>query len=168
METQFEIRTLLEKVHYVELFKYTARKRLWWVCINGILGGGWTIDGIISLSMVILACGLLNIGVALYNYLRPWTAARKVIKQDMRFESNEERCSVTKFSDVIYDESKHQTSITPFDKIEEILVSKHVIALLDVRKMAIILDKNGFIKGTFEEFLPFIQEKCPQAKVIIR
>ena len=164
MDAQFEIHSHLEKKHYVEYYRYIWRKRIVAVVIFAVLG-------VVLLAVHLLAddyylfAGIWGVAYAIWLYFRPWMEAAKHVKRETKFEGTETIESVTKFGDVLQDETKSQTVSVPYEKLEAIHVAKYVIILTDARKMAFILEKNGFVKGTLEEFLPFIQEKCPQLKL---
>ena len=161
METQFEIYSYLEKKHYVEYYRYIWRKRIPVAILFAVLG-------IVLLALHLLTdsyhlfTGIWSVLYAIFLYFRPWMVAAKTIKQETKFDGTEMVESVTKFGDEIQDASKHLSMTAPYDKIEDIHFSEYTIVIKDSRKNYLILDKNGFTKGTFEEFLLFIQEKCPQ------
>ena len=165
METQFEIHSHLEKKHYVEYYRYILNKRILWVVIYILACLLSLVLFLVSNKLRWLLYGCFFAVYAVWIYFRPWLVAGKQVKRETKFEGTETLESVTKFGDVICDETKTQSVNISYDKLEAIRIAKHVIILTDVRKMAFILDKNGFVKGTFEEFLPFIQEKCPQLKL---
>ena len=164
METQFEIHSHLEKKHYVEYYRYIWRKRITVVVISAVLG-------VVLLALHFLTndyhlfTGIWGVLYAIWLYFRPWMAAAKTVKRETKFEGTEILESITKFGDEIHDATKHLSMTAPYDKIKEIHFSEHVIVIRDTRNNDFILDKNGFTKGTFEEFLPFIQNKCPQLKL---
>lgn len=165
MEIQFEIHTRLEKKHYVDFYRCMWKKRMITVVISVILAmlllglGAFDNRG----SNIVL--GIWCVFYAVWLFFRPWMAASKSIKQDLKFAGTEDQESVTKFGAEICDETKHQMVTVPYDKLEKIHITDNVILLVDTRKMALILDRNGFTKGTLQEFLPFLQEKCPQLKL---
>ena len=168
MEIQFEITCQLEKKHYVEYFQYIWRKRMIWFWILVFTGSAGILLNLLTKETIAVIKYCVAIAYAIFLYFRPWMAAAKVMKDKQRFYETDAVSSVTKFGDVILDETKRQTSTVPYDKIAEIFISKNVIVLEDITKADLIMDKSNFTKGNFEEFLKFIQEKCPQAKVIIR
>jgi hypothetical protein len=165
METQFEIHSHLEKKHYVDYYRCIWRRRLIWVIIYAVVGllalllrladneARWTMYG----------CALIV--YAVWLYFRPWMRAAKTVKQECAFDGDDAVFSVTRFSDAVYDETKSQSVTVPYDKLAKIFITSNVIILEDVRKLDLIMDKHGFTKGSCEEFLTFIQEKCPQLKL---
>lgn len=177
METQFEVVTFLDEQKLTEFYRYTSRKRLVgvWICVA--FGIAFLIWGIIRLylnmfiftaaSMAPLAGAVLEFTMAIRNYRLPWRVAKKEIKKDRQFSGKEQPFSLTKFSDQIYDEDTNRTNIVPYDKVKQIHISANLVAMIDIRDFGIVIDKNGFRKGTYEDFLKFIQAKCPQAKITV-
>ena len=88
-----------------------------------------------------------------------------MIEQEQKFLDTEEVTATVLFGDVIRSTASRGTNEIPYDKVTKIYHTKYGMSLLDVRNRFVLLDKDGFTKGTFEEFAPFIQEKCPQAKI---
>lgn len=165
MEIQFEIDSRLEKKHYVEYFRCIWHKRIIWVVIFALIGAAELLLNVQESALTTTILGCFLIADAIWIYFRPWYFAGKTIKRETKFEGTAVLTSVTKFGDVICDEAPNHLATTRYDMIEQIYFSKNVIVIRDIRKADFILDKNGFTKGSFEEFLPFIQEKCPQLKL---
>ncbi len=165
METQFEIHSHLEKKHYVEYYRYIWRKRMILVVLCALVGALSLLANITNDDGGGLLRGILLMIYTVWLYFRPWMAAGKLVKRESQNDGTETVESVTKFGEEILDETKHLAARVSYDEIKAIHISESVIVLQDVRKVDLILDKNGFIKGTLEELLPFIQEKCPQLKL---
>lgn len=165
METKFEIHSHLEKKHYVEYYRFIWRTRILWVVIYAVAAFLGLLLSLINeeTRWIIYGCAFLL--YAVWLYFRPWMVAGKKARLEAKIDETETVESVTKFGDEILDEAKHLSARVSYDEIKAIHISKHVIVLQDIRKMDLILDKNGFTKGTLREFLPFIQEKCPQLKL---
>lgn len=169
METQFEVSSILEEKHYVEFYRYIWRKNYWMVLVVlvlCILSACLESDKDPIVWVVYIILMSVYVGVyALWMYSRPRRAARKTMKQNQTFDGSERAPSVTTFGEDIRDESPNATAKIPYDRIKSIHISENVIVLIDIRDVAIIMDKNGFNKGSFQDFLPFIREKCPQLKL---
>ena len=163
METQFEIHSRLEKKHYVEYYRYIWRKRIIWVVLCGgigLVGLLLNLKNLSDIGTIIQGCAL--VAYAVWVYFRPWLVAGKVVKRESKFDGKEIVESVTKFGDEILDATSSMQAKVSYDKLKAFHIAEHVIVLQDIRRMDYILDKNGFTKGTLEDFMPFIQEKCPQ------
>ena len=164
MDAQFEIKTKLEKGQRVEYYRFIWRKRLWLIAALLMLGTIYLLVDVLE-NFPDWPCALFCVAYSVFLYFRPWIAARKAMKLDNDFYGSEKSPSVTKFSDAVYDEDQNESTMIPYDKIKDIYFGKTIIVLTEIRRIAIIMDRDGFEKGNFEDFLPFIQQKCPQAKI---
>lgn len=54
-----------------------------------------------------------------------------------------------------------------YDKITKIYDNTHSLILMVGKYQGVIVSKSGFVKGTLEEFKPFIMNRCPQIKRIV-
>ena len=166
METRFELEYCLTKKQYTEVYRRFSRRRMIWVVIAAIAGFYFLFRGILLQSLLLIACGLFELFLAIRGVLLPWLRAGKVMKQIQEFDGTPGGVGKTLFADeMIIDETPSETRKFPYEKITEIYVSDSLIVLTDIRKMGIIMSKHGFTKGTFEEFMDFIREKCPQLKL---
>ena len=52
-----------------------------------------------------------------------------------------------------------------YRKIVKVVSLKHSYVLMMGKRNGIILDPQGFTKGTFSEFKEFLREKCPDLKI---
>lgn len=64
-------------------------------------------------------------------------------------------------------QSKGET-VTAYNKLVKIKETKHLYFLYLKHRLVILVDKNGFTKGTQEEFKKFIKEKAVNAKIKIK
>ena len=69
------------------------------------------------------------------------------------------------FGDKIIIETPDCTSTIEYRKIEKILSLKHGYVICDKKPSFFILSRDGFTKGTFEEFKRFLREKCPEVTI---
>ena len=52
-----------------------------------------------------------------------------------------------------------------YRKILRVVRLKHSYVLMIGKRNGVMLDPNGFTKGTFSEFKQFLREKCPEIKI---
>ena len=52
-----------------------------------------------------------------------------------------------------------------YRKIVRVLHLKHSYVLMIGKRNGVLLDPDGFVKGTFPEFKQFLREKCPDLKI---
>ena len=165
MEVQFEIRSCLEKKHYVQWYQYVLRKRFYWIALFALVGICYLTSGISTADWIYILVATYLFGYCIWNFYRPWILGKKKFKQEFAYYGEDGDQSVTTFADVLRDVTKDNDTTIPYDKIKEIHISKDLILLNDIRGVAILMDKNGFTKGDLPAFLAFIGEKCPQLKL---
>ena len=161
METVFEVTTVIRKAFVTAFFQRYLRYRLWILAVYAVILAGLiaeTLFGNLLLIEILLACGI-------WVYCLPWFYANRLMKQEHRFRDGEEPIFTVTFAEKIQSTTTEGSYAIPYDKITRIYNIPCGIVLLDARKKFVLLDKTGFTKGNFEEFVRFIQEKCPQAKI---
>ena len=165
METQFEVKTTFREEHLAAFISKHLRLRKPMLVVYAILIIGWFLEGTLYRSTFMLGLCAIMVAMAIWLYRRPKTLAKKMIEQEQKFLDTEEVTATVLFGDVIRSTRSRCTNEIPYDKVTKIYHTKYGMVLLDVRNRFVLLDKDGFTKGTFEKFVPFIQEKCPQAKI---
>lgn len=53
----------------------------------------------------------------------------------------------------------------PYDKLNRVLISKHLMILFAQKYARVAFPKDSFTKGTYEEFLVFLRTRCPDLKI---
>lgn len=164
MEALFEVKTEYNEEQLAAFFDKYLRFRKPVLGVYAILTFLWIVEAILyGATYLLLMCAIV-LPMAIWLYRRPQTLAKKMVKQEREFADVDRVVATVTFAEEIHSAASRGTSIIPYDKIKSIHHTKYGVVLLDVRNRFVLLDKTGFIKGTFEEFLPFIQEKCPKAK----
>ena len=167
METQFEAICEYSRSKRTEFYRYALRKRIGWVILYAVLGPVILLGGILIHSTVSIVIGVFELLYGIWVYFRPWYLSAKAEKKEMAFSDGQHPASVVTFGEEIVDVSPEQTSRMPYDKVKKLHLSKTMVFIIDVRDVAILVDKDGFRKGNYEDFLQFIREKCPQAKITV-
>ena len=162
-DVKFEIRGNLTKAHYVDLYKHVIRHRIFMSVFMAMVGVVALVDGIWERNTAWLIVAVLDFAYAVFVFARPWLLAAKAIKKHQ-----EKGPGVTAFSHVIQDTENGSVMVWPYARVKELYITQRLIALFDGEGFLLIMDRNSFTVGSFEDFLPFIQEKCPQAKRIIQ
>ena len=70
-----------------------------------------------------------------------------------------------RFGETIFVQGKDTTRVIEYRKIKEVVALKHSYAIYDKKPGVILLDRNGFTKGTFEEFKQFLRAKRPDLTI---
>lgn len=165
MESQFEVETDFTREKRVEYYRYVLRRRWLWLALYAPLGVLLTAYGIIERDLVWTAVGIFELAYGVWLGFRPRYLAAKLEKKEYNYSGDNSRLSVTTFGEEILDVGTDLTVRVPYDKVKEIHISKTMIYIKDVRDAAILMDKSGFRRGNYEDFVDFIREKCPQAKI---
>ena len=165
MEVLFEVKTEYREEQLAAFFGKCLRFRKLMLGVYALLISLWIVESILYRSMYFLMLCAIVLAMAIWLYRRPKSLAKKMVKQELEFADSDRVIATVTFAEEIHSTASRGTSIIPYDKIKSIYHTKYGVVLLDVRNRFVLLDKTGFTKGTFEEFLPFIQEKCPQLKL---
>ena len=167
MEPQFEVRYVANHKMMAEFMrKYSVGPRPWmlivggavflwaafWLCIGGL--SGRDIYYIVMLGFIQLFIGLMPHYVA-------WMTLKNTKKQNggtmpetvVTFGENIE----------IHEGMVHLT--IEYRKILRVLRLKHSYMLMMGKRNGVMLDPNGFTKGTFEEFKQFLRETYPNLQI---
>ena len=164
MEALFEVKTEYREEQLAAFFSKYLRFRKPVLGVYAILTFLWIAEAILYAATYLLLMCAIVLPMAIWLYRRPKSLAKKMIKQELEFADVDRVIATVTFAEEIHSTASRGTSIIPYDKIKSIYHTKYGVILLDVRNRFVPLDKTGFTKGTFEELLPFIQEKCPKAK----
>jgi len=70
-----------------------------------------------------------------------------------------------RFGEVITIRNKDNTRILEYRKIKKVLSMKHSYVIIDKKSGVLLLNRDGFTKGTFEEFKQFLRTKRPDLTV---
>lgn len=104
---------------------------------------------------------------SIYPFARIPFIARKREKQLLELYDTIPECDT-----MFYDDCLMSVSITSkeelklnYSKIKKVKQSKNLYLLILNNKLAVMVDKNHFEKGTCEEFEKFIKEKAVNAKI---
>lgn len=164
MEALFEVKTEYNEEQTAAFFDKYLRFRKPVLVVYAILAFLWIAEAILyGATYLLLMCAIV-LPMAIWLYRRPKSMAKNMVKREQEFADSDRVIATVTFAEEIHSTASRGSNIIPYDKIKSIYRTKYGVVLLDVRNRILLLDKTGFTKGTFEEFVPFIQEKCPKAK----
>ena len=163
METYFEVKTVIQKEFVVAFFQRYLRYRIWILAGYAVILAGWILECILG-NFFVFWTSLVLLAVGVWIYYLPWFHANRMMKQEEKFRDGVAPVFSVTFAEKIQSTTTEGSYAIPYDKVVGIYNIRFGIVLMDARKRMLMLDKDGFTKGNFEEFLPFIREKCPQAK----
>ena len=168
MEVLFENQNTITRMQLVELYKnqYKAANTKF-VIFSSVLFLGYLLFCCFlrvfdfSILMVIVAL----IAVVLRVMKRPVKNANTSFEKLLAYYDDVMPVNRVQFGDKIIVEAPDRTSTIEYRKIDKILSLKHGYVIFDKRTNFFILSRDGFTKGTFEEFKQFLREKCPHVTI---
>jgi hypothetical protein len=92
--------------------------------------------------------------------------ANQSYKQQLIINSGHERENIVRFSDTIQGLSSNKSESThQYAQITKIYETKDLIILSLGWLVGIPLKKDGFTLGNYQEFIKFLQKKCPGVRI---
>ena len=167
MEPRFEVKYLCSHKMFVEFArKYMVGPR------TPILAIFWALYAVILMlyllgtkdyeSLLMLIClGLAFLALSFMPHWFAWLSRRQSKKQNDGVLPE----TVLAFGDTseMYEGMVHIT--VEYRKIVAVRRLKYSYVLMIGKKNGVMLDPNGFTKGTFAEFKQFLREKCPEVTI---
>ena len=114
-------------------------------------------------NWVYLVGALIYVAMIVWELLKPGRFAKKIYNRKLVYYNGTMPPITYAFYDdhfVIADIDSENTAT--YDKIQSVVILKSCIALKLADGRGFLMSKNGFKKGSVEEFRSFLQEKCPQ------
>ena len=145
------------------IIKVSCKKLIIKGTLMGILG--------VVLSMLALRKGesfgvyaTATIIIIIATIVTPIITYREVKKSDKALHGHKKHQTVVRFDDKIHMIEGSVNIEIDYAQIQEIHILKKSCVLMFGKYNAIMLEQNSFTKGTFDEFLVFIREKCVNLK----
>ncbi len=165
MEPRFELRYIPQEKNMVEFYRKVIGPRpvlviiggiiFGWMFLQAVLGGYWQ-ELLVYYIIFAAALGML--------LLIPNIMARKSFKQALWQNDGKVPETVVTVGDSIEIQDGILHMHLEYRKITKVLRLKNAYALL-IDKNGVILDINGFTKGSFAEFKQFLKEKRPDLTI---
>ncbi len=165
MEPKFELRYIPKKKNLAEFYRKTLGPRPAVLIIGGIFMAVILIDAVLEgfwqdYLVYYIPIGILLCLLALLPDYTAYVHHRRVRKM---YDGKIPETVVTVGETIELADGMMHMSLE-YCKITKVLRLKNAYVLM-VQKTGVILDPNGFTKGTFEEFKQFLREKRPDLKV---
>ena len=109
-----------------------------------------------TMKYAMLGCALVGI---IYAIITPIRLVNVLEKNAKRLNNGKiEKTRVVFGDNIVMDEGKAHLEFE-YSQIEKIVETKNLLALIIGNNASILVLKDGFVKGTQEEFMKFINEK---------
>lgn len=167
MEPRFEIRYTANKKMLREFYrKFGSGPRYPTVVMMAVVFTGLTLYSVCAGVLTDVLPNLVGCGaVFLATFFLPWYIAWKAIRVTKKSNDGampEARIAVGETIEM--DEGMVHFSLE-YRKLLRVVHLKHSYVLMLGKRNGLIIDPNGFTKGTFTEFKQFLREKRPDLKI---
>lgn len=167
MEILFENRYTSTHKRLAEFYrKLGTGPRMPTVVLTFVFFAGITLysymNGILDeVQNILLAMGAIDVVVFFMPHLMAWSARYGSKKQNDGIQPE----TIVTFGDDIqlFEGMVHLT--IEYRKIVRVVRLKHSYILMTSRRTGVMLDPNGFTKGSFEEFKHFLHQRYPDLKI---
>ena len=95
----------------------------------------------------------------------PYRTARKMYNNLLKYYDGTIPETVVRFADTITLSQEETVTTIPYSKLKQVSLLKDCFLLIDEIGGFYIVSNEGFTKGTKQEMLVFLKEKCPQLKI---
>lgn len=169
MQTIFENQFICTKDYYTEYYKYICFKKPIMITINIILSISFVVSilSMIFPKIVVLDANMAETNIAtvliilclqVYVFFRNKNLAYNRALERNNGNPMEVKLAITEKNINIFINSEKDMNIE-FTNIEKTIETKNYYILVSKAKLAIALKKDGFIKGTANEFEEFLKQK---------
>lgn len=113
-----------------------------------------------------LLMSLFWMGFILFIFFRPRIAAKQHMRRCRKFYDQAIPEIHVRFArEELIAQTGDQLMKLPYQKLNDVKISKHLM-MLRVKKLSyVVIHKDGFTQGTYEEFLAFLKARCPNLKL---
>ena len=163
MENLFENEYTMETNYFKEyVYNVLCKKTICTGVIIGVIGILFFIMVHSVFSYITLTAGVIAFLSAIFT---PMVSAKELEKAAKRLNNgNIEKTNVKFLNNIVMDEGKVHLEVE-FSQITEIVQTKNFIVLKTSEQSAVLVLKNGFIKGNENDFMKFIEEKIKKCKL---
>ena len=111
---------------------------------------------------------ILSGGYLIYTLFYPLICAKRYFKVIKQYNKGLVPQTIVQFTDEnIVTECGTARFADPYDLVDKVIVLKHCIILQTGKTGRLMLSKDGFTKGSFEELKDLLRIKCPNLKNLV-
>ena len=157
MENIFENEYIMETKYFKEyVYKVLCKKTIRSGVIIGVIGIMFFAFVHSKVAYITLTAGVIATLSAIFT---PLVSAKELEKSAKRLNNgNIEKTRVKFLDNIVMDEGKVHLEVE-YNQITEIVQTKNFIVLKTSEQSAVLVLKNGFVKGNENDFMKFIEEK---------
>lgn len=167
METRFENRYTRQKEDLREYYSKVILKnqRSTAVVMMFVCAGGIVFAGVMqNYEAILLFCACL--AVFLMIFFTPFLMARTVEASSLRLHNGQRHEMVIRFGELIESSEGTVNIAFEYSQIVGVRVLTNTVALMIDKRTGLLLRKDSFVTGRYEEFLDFIRRECPNLQYV--
>lgn len=145
--------------------KILKKKVLIWTAVSVVMGLLFLFAGVVLDKPVYRWGSLIYVVLAVWYLLWPHRIARKAYKNMLKFYDGVIPETVVRLADAITLTQGETVTTIPYNKLKQVSILDDCLLLHNEIGGAYIVSNDGFTKGTKQEMLAFLKEKCPQLKL---
>ena len=170
MEHCIENRCAMTEQALTEMARATQKWGVHIVCaVMGALCIGLTVAG--RGDSTTLGIGVAGLFVAAYGaFFAPLLAGKQQAKRHLELYQTAPVAlvSLTEREVVLKNEMTEGESRFEYAQFRQVIETKNLFVMVTRRRLAVMLDKNGFTEGSAEAFRALVREKMPGAKLKLK
>lgn len=160
MENFFENEYTMETQYFKEyVYNVLCKKAIYSGAIIGVIGILFFSLVHSEFSYITLTAAIIALLSAIFT---PIVTTKELEKAEKRLNNGKIEKTKIKFSNnIVMDEGKVHLEIE-YNQITKVVQTKNFIVLKTSEQSAVLVLKNGFVKGNEKEFIKFIEEKIKE------
>ena len=145
--------------------KILRKKQILWTAVMIVLGVLFAFIGIILNKTAYLLGAVAYAAMAVWYLLWPYRAGRKAYKNMLKYYDGTIPEVVVRFGETITFTQRDSVTTIPYNKLKQVSILKDGVMLHNELGGGYVVANGGFTKGSKQEMLALLREKCPNAKL---
>lgn len=149
-----------------QAYGYVLRKRQILLTVTSvILGVLFAFAGVVLEKTICLLAAAVYVVLAVWYWLLPYRVAKKAYKSMLKIHDGDIPPTTVRFGEKIFFDAGTSTSEMAYNKLKSVSLRNDCILIRNEVGGVYLIANDGFTKGTKQELLAFLKEKCPQLKL---
>ena len=149
-----------------QMHKKLLRKRsVFWTSAMAVMGFLFLFVGLVLDRTAYLWGAAAYAALAVWYLFMPYRTSKKAYKKMLQYYDGNILETVVRFGDAIVFTQGDTVSSIPYNKLKQVSFLDDCILLHNEVGGVYLLANDGFTKGSKQEMLAFLREKCPNLKL---
>ena len=132
---------------------------------SAILGVLFAFAWIVLERTIWLLLAVVYVALAVWYWFVPYRTAKKVYKKMLKIHDGDIPPTTVRFGEKIFFDAGTSTSEMAYKKLKSVVFCNDCILIQNEVGEAYLVANDGFTKGSKQELIAFLKEKCPQLKL---